>query len=68
MLFRLAVNHYEFVKHDGTWLINRRLSEVLGSDAVQNLMRLGLPKRLLRGLLTTASDRGGRFLLSRLHE
>lgn len=42
VLFRIAVNHYECVKRDGTWLIDRRRSEVLGSDAAQDLMRLGL--------------------------
>jgi hypothetical protein len=42
VLFRLALNHYECVKSDGAWLIHRRRSEVLGGDAVQNVMRLGL--------------------------
>ncbi len=48
ILFRLAVNHYECVKRDDTWLIARRRSEVLGSDSVQDLMRLGLPQSDLR--------------------
>lgn len=41
-LFRLAVNHYECVKRDDKWLIDRRRSDVLGSATVQGLMRLGL--------------------------
>ncbi|MDG2028802.1 MAG: nuclear transport factor 2 family protein [Acidimicrobiales bacterium] len=42
VLFRLSVNHYECVREDGEWLISRRVSEVIGSEDVQDLMRLGL--------------------------
>lgn len=42
-LFRLSVNHYECVRSNRRWLIDRRVSEVVGAEGVQDLMRLGLP-------------------------
>ena len=37
-LFRLGINHWQFEKVDGNWLISKRESEVLGTEAAQSVL------------------------------